>query len=105
MTFGIDIILALTDERTIYHHAAFNPWLMALIFAAALLLILYLYRAQQRIASRRAIIGLTTLRVLLLACVAAMLLQPAVRWARHHSSAGTLFVLLDATGSMAATDP
>src|SRR5205823_6501150 len=64
-----------------------------------------LYRAQQRIGSRRLVATLTTLRLLLLACLAIMLLQPAFRWVHRRASAGTLWLVLDGTNSMSATDP
>src|SRR5947209_12875132 len=98
-------ILCAGDERHFYHHAAINPWLMAVIFLSAVALIVWLYRAQQRIASRRLVATLTTLRLLLLACVAVMLVQPAFRWVHRRASAGTLWLVLDGTNSMAATDP
>src|SRR5258706_5167780 len=34
-----------------------------------------------------------------------LLLQPAMRWVHHSSSSGTLWLMLDGTGSMASTDP
>src|SRR5258706_5362476 len=34
-----------------------------------------------------------------------LLLQPAMRWVHHSSSSGTLWLMLDGTGSMATTDP
>jgi hypothetical protein len=93
------------SERSFYHHAAINPWLMGLIFVAAIAMVFWLYRAQQRIASRRLVAALTALRVLLLLALLVLLLQPAVRWTHRQSSAGTLWLLLDGTGSMATTDP
>lgn len=93
------------SERSFYHHAAINPLLMGLIFVAAIAMVFWLYRAQQRIASPRRVAVLTVLRVLLLLALLVLLLQPAVRWTHRQSSAGTLWLLLDGTGSMATTDP
>jgi hypothetical protein len=93
------------SQRSIYHHAALNPWLLGVIILAAAAMILYLYRAQQRIASRGVVVTLTCLRLLLVLCVLVLLLQPAIRWTHHHASAGTLWLMVDASGSMATTDP
>src|SRR5437016_380962 len=103
MTYHTLNILA--AERSFYHHAVINPWLMTLIFAVATGLIVWLYRAQQKIASRRLVGALTAIRILLVAAMFVLLLQPAVRWVHRSSSAGTLWLMLDGTGSMATTDP
>src|SRR5258708_1127109 len=87
--------LAQTAQPPLSHHAATHPFLMALTFPPAIALIAWLYRAQQRIASRRLVATLTTLRLLLLACLAIMLLQPAFRWVHRRASAGTLWLVLD----------
>src|SRR5437588_12528846 len=105
MIFNTLHLLSATDERTFYHHALINPWLMAFLFVASTTLIVWLYRAQQRIASHRLVITLTTIRVLLLIAMFVLLLQPAMRWVHHSSSSGTLWLMLDGTGSMATTDP
>jgi hypothetical protein len=99
------VLAASADERSFYHHAAVSPWVLGVVFAAAIVLVFWLYHAQQRIASRRLIGTLTVIRLLLLLCVAVLLVQPAVRWVHRRSSAGTLWLMLDGTGSMASTDP
>jgi hypothetical protein len=99
------ILAATADQRSFYHHAAVSPWVLGVVFIAAILLVFWLYRAQQRIASRRLIATLTVIRLLLLLCVAVLLVQPAVRWVHRRSSAGTLWLMLDGTASMASTDP
>jgi hypothetical protein len=99
------VLAATADERSFYHHAAVSPWVLGIVFVAAIVLVFWLYRAQQQIASRRLIAALTVIRLLLLLCVAVLLVQPAVRWVHRRSSAGTLWLMLDGTGSMASTDP
>ena len=42
-------ILADAPERRFYHHAALNPWWIALLFLLAGAMVLYLYRAQRRV--------------------------------------------------------
>jgi hypothetical protein len=86
-------------------HWAFSPWIIALLFLLAIALVAYLYHAQRRIASRRAIITLTALRIALLALVVIVLAQPALRWIRTTNSAGTLWLMLDDSESMTMTDP
>ena len=78
---------------------------MGLTFAIAFTLVGWLYRAQQKIASPRLVGLLTGIRLLLLLSMLVLLLQPAIRWMHRESSAGSLWLLLDATGSMATTDP
>lgn len=97
-------ILAVS-ERAFYLHAAVNPWTTGLVFTITLAMVCWLYRAQQRIASPRLVGLLTAIRVLLLLSMLVLLLQPAFRWTHRDSSAGTLWLLLDSTGSMATTDP
>ena len=85
-------------------HWAFNRWLVLLFVLAAGALVVYLYKAQQRIASRRAIIALTTLRVLLMALVLVLLAGPVYQWRHNAESGGTLYVVLDQSRSMAYAD-
>jgi hypothetical protein len=92
-------------DMSLSTHWAFAPWMIAPLFLVAIGLVTYLYQAQQRIASRRVIITLTTLRIALLALVAIVLAQPAVRWIRSTNSAGTLWLMLDDSESMTMTDP
>src|SRR4051812_44253294 len=92
-------ILALID-----FHWAFNPWLVLLFTALAGALVVYLYRAQQRVASRRLILLLTAIRVALMLLVLALLAGPVYQWRRTADAGGTLFVLLDQSPSMAHVD-
>jgi hypothetical protein len=92
-------------ERSIYLHPAGNGYLIAIAFVFGMAAVIYLYRAQQRIASRSAVAALTVLRVLLVLAAFGLLLQPSLRWTHHRSSAGALWLVLDASGSMGTYDP
>ena len=58
---------------------AFSPWLVALLVLIAGGLVVHLYRAQQSVASRRVIVTLTTLRLLLVALMFVLLAGLSVR--------------------------
>jgi hypothetical protein len=89
---------------TLSPHWAFNRWLVVLLVLVAGALIVYLYRAQQKVASRRAIVALTTIRLLLVLLMFALLAGLSVRWSRTGSSGGTLWLLVDNSASMAQAD-
>jgi hypothetical protein len=84
---------------------AFNRWLVVLLVLVAGALVVYLYRAQQKVASRRAIVSLTAIRLLLVQLMFALLAGLSVRWTRTGSSGGTLWLLVDNSASMAQSDP
>ena len=84
---------------------ALSLWILLPVFALALGLIVYLTLAQRRVASRLVIATLILLRVFLLAFLFLLFLQPAVRWTHTRHTAGTLWLLLDQSPSMAALDP
>jgi len=86
-------------------HPAWSPGLLLLLFVMAAALVVYLYHAQQRIASRGVVHTLTAIRIILLLLLLAVLLQPALRWTRSTTTAGTLWLLLDDSQSMTMTDP
>jgi nitrogen fixation/metabolism regulation signal transduction histidine kinase len=65
---------------------AFNRWLVVLLVLVAGALVVYLYRAQQKVASRRAIVSLTAIRLLLVLLMFALLAGLSVRWTRTGSS-------------------
>ncbi len=83
---------------------AINKWLLFMIILAAGGATVYLYRAQQRIASRRVINALTTIRVLLIVLMFVMLIGLSVRWTRVGNSSGSLWLVIDTSGSMAQAD-
>lgn len=83
----------------------FPWWALALGTIAAVLAAFYLYRAQQRIASKKVIVTLTTIRVLILLLVLLMLLGPIWRRFYEGKENGTLWVMLDQSESMKQLDP
>ena len=84
-------------------HASF--WFALPLFAAAVVAIIYLYRAQRRLISPRIALWLTIIRTLLILLLAILFLQPALRWMHNRTSAGELWVLVDQSPSMQSTDP
>ena len=83
---------------------AIPTWVLVPVFIAAGLLVWRLYAAQQKIAPRRTVLTLTGIRVALLLLLFILLLQPVVQWTHTSSSAGTLWLMLDQSNSMATTD-
>ena len=86
-------------------HWAFNRWLVVLLVLVAGALVVYLYRAQQKITSRGVIVALTTIRLMLVGLMLVLLAGVSVRWSRTGASGGTLWVLVDNSASMALGDP
>lgn len=84
---------------------AFQPWLVVLVALLAAALVIYLYRAQRSIASRAVVVSLTTLRLLLVLLMFALLAGLSVQWSRTASSGGTLWLLVDNSASMSQPDP
>lgn len=99
-----DLNILAASDWSFAGHPFLSPWLLVPIFVAAGALVLYLYRAQQRIASRRLIVALTVIRCLLLLCMLVLLLEPVVQWRQTSKSGGTLWLLLDASRSMGVAD-
>ena len=82
-----------------------TPWWLlagAVVAAAA---VVYLYTAQQKIASRKIVNSLTAIRILLILLVIALLLGPVRQWSHVRHSSGTLWVLVDESLSMRQKDP
>lgn len=92
-------------SRSWAFNPAVSPWLLAPGALLAVAAVIYLYRAQQTIASRAIVMTLTIVRTLLVLLVAALLLGPAFQWSRGRHSGGTLWVLADQSLSMRQTDP
>ena len=98
-------MLPLLSSWSLTPQWAFSPWLVALLVLIAGGLVVHLYRAQQSAASRRVIITLTTLRLLLVALMFVLLAGLSIRWRHTSSAGGTLWVLVDNSASMAHADP
>src|SRR5918993_1002462 len=77
------VVLA-ADVQPVSFNWAFQPWLVILTVLVAGVLMVYLYRAQQRIASRRLVLTLTGIRLLLLAMLFVMLAGPVIQWRRDR---------------------
>jgi len=80
-------------------------WVVLVGGILATIAIVYLYSAQQKIASRAVIRTLTAIRILLLVLVVAMLLGPVYQQTHTTHSSGTLWVLVDQSMSMRQKDP
>src|SRR3954466_3128905 len=97
--------MTLIASYTLSPQWAFNRWLVALLVFAAGALVVYLYRAQQKVASRAVVVPLTTIRLLLVLLMFVLLAGLSVRWSRTASSGGTLWLLVDSSASMGQSDP
>ena len=86
-------------------HWAFQPWMVVLLVLVAGAMVVYLYRVQQQIASRRVVVTLTALRLMLVALMFVLLAGLSVQWRRTGSSGGTLWLVVDTSASMAQADP
>jgi hypothetical protein len=84
---------------------ALAPWLLFAGAAVAAAAVVYLYTAQQKIASRKIVNALTAIRILLVLLVIALLLGPVRQWAFTRHSSGTLWVVVDESLSMKQKDP
>jgi hypothetical protein len=83
----------------------FPLWLMIPAFLAVAVLTAVLYFEQRRVASVWAVLPLILVRVGLLALLAILFLQPALKWTRTRTTAGTLWVVVDQSPSMQTPDP
>jgi hypothetical protein len=85
-------------------HPELPPWVLVaggLVAAAA---IFYLYRAQLRIASKKAIVTLTVLRILLVLLVFVVLLGLELTFNYNGEMKGTVWLMLDQSQSMERAD-
>jgi len=101
-------VFALADSASVSFSPAFHQLsLMAVLafFAISLAAIIYLYRAQRRIASPLAVTMLTLLRIMLVGLVFVILLQPTLLFTHKSFSNGTLWLMLDQSESMGLVDP
>ncbi len=85
-------------------HPAFPVWLLIAALLVALGLIVYLYRAQRCVVPARTLAMLMAIRLAELALLAILLFAPAIRWVKVSRSAGTLWLVLDHSASMAFKD-
>lgn len=97
--------MTFASSYTLSPNWSFHPAVVALLVAGAAALVVYLYRAQQKLTSRAVIVTLTGLRLLLVLLMFALLAGLSVRWSRTASTGGTLWVLVDNSASMAQADP
>jgi hypothetical protein len=80
-------------------------WVLAAGFLLAVVASVYLYKAQARVASRKAVAALTVIRCLLILLVFVMLLGLGRVFSRTGKSDGTLWLMLDQSQSMDRADP
>src|SRR5579884_794227 len=101
----MNIAFPFAESRTWEINPVISPWLLISGGNVALETAVYLYRAQQKIASRVVVTTLTIIRALLIVLVISLLLGPVLQWTHVRRSNGTLWVLLDNSLSMRQTDP
>src|SRR5688572_32565364 len=100
----IPSLLAAADVQPLDFNWAFNKWLVMLAVLAAGVMVFYLYRAQSRIASKRVIAVLTTIRVVLMVLMFVLLAGPVYQRHTTSESGGTLWVVFDQSTSMDHAD-
>jgi len=76
----------------------------AVLMGAAAVVILFVYGRDMRTKRARWKVVLWGLRLLALACLAVLLLEPTMAWKRTLREEASVAVLVDASGSMALTD-
>ncbi len=84
---------------------ALGLWLIILAAVVCMGLIVYLYQAQKSLVPRRTLVLLLILRLALVLLLVLLLLRPTLRWTHDVHSAGTLWLVLDRSQSLALTDP
>ena len=80
-------------------------WLWAVVGAAALVLVLVLYRYERRLVSRRTGLTLLTMRVVAALALVAALFEPIARTTYREVVRGRVIVGVDLSESMATSDP
>ncbi len=101
----IPLLAAIISDSHITLQSRWPWWVLWPMLLISVALVVYLYRAQLVLASKKIIIMLTILRVALLALVALLIFQPALQWVSTQRTSGSLWLLLDQSTSMAMTDP
>jgi hypothetical protein len=97
--------IAPLQPRVLDINPVISPWLLFLGAVIAATSVLYLYSAQQKIAHRSIVAALTTIRIVLVLMVIALLLGPVRQWVHTRHSNGSLFILVDQSLSMQNKDP
>lgn len=80
-------------------------WILAAGFIVAAAASIYLYKAQAKVASRKAVVALAVIRCLLIGLVFVMLLGLGRLLSYTDKAAGTLWLVLDQSQSMDRADP
>jgi hypothetical protein len=101
---SINPLTTLAQTFQLHWHPELPPWVLVLGIVVAAVAIFYLYRAQLRIATKRAIVWLTIIRVLLVALVFVMLLGLELIFLHPSKEKGTLWLMLDQSQSMEHVD-
>lgn len=105
MVLGTTTSPTLTWQPTLPVWPPLPWWALMLLFAGGFALVAYMYMAQRKVASSRAVAVLAGLRILLLVLLLVLLLRPSLTWTHTATSAGTLYLVLDQSPSMGAVDP
>jgi hypothetical protein len=103
-----NLLAEMTEETTRSSwswHAQLPLWALAPLFLLAAGAAIYLYLAQQRIATRRIVVTLTILRSLLILLMFIVLVSPVRQFTHTATNGGSLWMVLDQSGSMAQSDP
>lgn len=98
------LLAAAADVQPLAFNWAFNKWLVLLAVLAAGAMVFYLYRAQRRIASKRIITVLTTIRIVLMVLMLVLLAGPVYQWRHTSEAGGTLWIVFDQSTSMDHAD-
>lgn len=79
-------------------------WMLVPLGIAAAAAVVWMYSAQRKLVPVVTAVGITLVRLLLVLLMVLLFLQPAFRWTQTHTSAGTLWLLVDQSPSMQASD-
>ena len=82
-----------------------RAWLWLLAGAAAVLLVVVLYRTERKLISRRAGLMLLALRLIAAAVLVFALFEPIAAWSRQETVRGRVIVAADVSESMGTVDP
>src|SRR5947208_2243705 len=80
-------------------------WFWVATGAAALVLLLVLYREERKLVTRRAGLGLLTLRLAAAAALVAALFEPIAERRFREAVKGRVLLAVDVSGSMRTADP
>ncbi len=80
-------------------------WMLIPLGLAAALAVVWMYSGQRKLVRPLVAAAITLVRLALVALMMMLFLQPSLRWTQTHTSAGTLWLLVDQSPSMQSMDP